>query len=337
MPMKILLHDDTPAYFAHGGKQVHAQKMYESLNALGVDVEYARWWDPGQKCDVIHQFGCSSAIVNMAHESGAKVIITHLTGGMSNSTEGRKLYYRLRNSVIRNILPSSVSRLFAWHNVNDNDALVYVSKPDADTAAKFYGVSPNKISIIPNGCGSDEIAHLSSGPRNKRSHLISVATIKPGKNSVLLASAARRAGVPVIFLGKPYSKDDPYFIKFLDLVDGKSVIYPGHVSRQEMMRWLKESSGFVLPSLSESGCLAVYEAAAAGLPLLLSNKPWAYTYDDTRSAIQHVNLNDEKGFADHLESFFETSQRLEGPTFPVMSWEEIAKEYIEVYNRVLSS
>jgi len=335
MPIKILLHDDTPAYFAHGGKQVHAQKMYESLNALGVHVEYARWWDPAQKCDVIHQFGCSPTILEMAHQASAKVVITHLTGSMANSTKARKTYHGLRNRVIRNVLPNSVSRLFAWHNVNDNDALVYVSRPDAETAVEVYGVSPEKISIIPNGCASDEITSLSGGPRNKHSHLISIATIKPGKNNVLLASAAKRVGIPVVFLGKPYSETDPYYRTFLDLVDGKTVIYPGHVSRQEMVRWLTESSGFVLPSLYESGCLAVYEAAAAGLPLLLSNKPWGHMYG-VNAAIQHVELNDEKAFADCLKCFFETSQRLEGPTFPVMSWEEIAKEYVSVYERVLS-
>ena len=194
--MKILLHDDTPAYFAHGGKQVHVQKMYESLSVLGVDVEYARWWDPAQKCDVIHQFGCSSAIVNMAHEAGAKVVITHLTGSMANSTKSKQLYHRLRNHALRNILPNSLSQLFPWHNVNENDALVYVSKLEAETAVKIYGVSPEKTHIIPHGCGFDEIANLSGGPQNKHSHLISVGTIKPGKNSVLL--------IQMIHITKPF-------------------------------------------------------------------------------------------------------------------------------------
>lgn len=333
--MKILLYDDTPAYFCHGGKQVHAQKMYESLSALGVDVEYARWWDPAQRCDVIHQFGCSSAIVNMAHEAGAKVVITHLTGSMTNSSWSKRSFHRLRNYVIRNVIPYNLSKLFPWHNVNENDALIYVSKADAETAVNVYGVSRKKIRIIPHGCDSDEIASFASGPRNKCSHLVSVGTIKPLKNSVLLAIAAKRAEVPVVFLGKPYGENDPYYKKFLDLVDGEYVIYPGHVSRQEMVRWLKKSSGFVLPSLMESGCLAVYEAAAAGLPLLLSNKPWAHIYGDNHSAIQYVDLTDEKAFADRLKSFFEISQRLDGPTFPVMTLEEIAKEYLKIYKRVL--
>jgi len=68
--MKVLLFDDTPAYLCHGGKQVLVQKIYETLIVLGVDVEYARWWDPSQKCDLIHMFSHSPAMVDMAHEAG---------------------------------------------------------------------------------------------------------------------------------------------------------------------------------------------------------------------------------------------------------------------------
>ena len=57
--MKVLLHDDTPAYLCHGGKQVLAEKLHGSLRNLGIDVEYARRWDPDQNCDLIHSFGCS--------------------------------------------------------------------------------------------------------------------------------------------------------------------------------------------------------------------------------------------------------------------------------------
>lgn len=61
---------------------------------------------------------------------------------------------------------------------------------------------------------------------------VSVGTICARKNTVLLAIYAKKAKVPVVFVGKPFSEDD-------------------------------------------AGCIAVYEAAAATLPLLLSRLPWA--------------------------------------------------------------
>jgi len=334
--MKILLHDNMPAYLCHGGMQVHAKKMHDALQAVGVDVEYARWWDPAQKCDLIHQIGCSPSMVRIAHEAGVKIIITNILQNLTSSSPAKRLVHRVRNQIILHAMPHKLACLFPWHNLSDNDALVYVNRAEAETAIRIYGVPYEKTHVIPHGCDRSTMVCLQAGPRNSQSYLLSIASIVPRKNSVLLAQLAKRTGVPVVFLGKPFSENDAYFTAFRRLVDEKYVIYPGFVTEDEKLKLMSGASGFVLPSRAESGCLAVYEAAAAGLPLLLSDKPWAYTYEDPHSAIQHVELNDEKAFADRLKSFFETSQRLEGPTFPVMSWEEIAKEYVNVYERVLS-
>ncbi len=120
--MKILLHDSTPAYLAHGRKQVHAQMLHENLSSLGVDVEYARWWDPHQKCDLIHCFGCSPGMVNLAHKAGVKVILTHIVDGMTNASTATKTYHYFRNHMIRNSAPSSLRRLFPWHIFPSFDA-----------------------------------------------------------------------------------------------------------------------------------------------------------------------------------------------------------------------
>jgi len=332
--MNILLHDSTPAYLCHGGKQVLAQKIYDSLKSLGINVEYARWWDPSQKCDVIHLFACLPAMVRMAHHAGVKVVLTQLVDGITSRSWSRRLCYRFRNYAIRHFFPGNVWRLFPWHILPCMDALVYIHKYDAETAINSYGVPRQKTHIIPHGCDSGEMAKLQVGPRNERSYLVSIGSIIPRKNSVLLARAARRTGIPVVFLGKPFNDEDPYFQEFQHLVDGKRVVYPGYVSESEKIRLLTGASGFVLPSTAESGCIAVYEAAAAGLPLLLSDLPWAYAYGE-RSAVQHVKLTGDKAFADRLRSFYDTSKRLDGTSFPVLTWKEIAKEYVNVYQSVL--
>jgi len=81
--------------------------------------------------------------------------------------------------------------------------------------------------------------------------------------------------VPILFLGKPLDENDPYFHDFKGLVDQRWVRYPGFVSREEKHRSIRQARGFALLSQFESGCIALYEAAAAGLPLLLPELPWA--------------------------------------------------------------
>lgn len=333
--MKILLHDETPSYLVNGGKQVHAQKLYENLNALGVDVEYARWWDPTQKCDLIHTLGCTPGFVWAAKQAGVKLVLSHLVDVTNYSLVGRT-YRRLRNQAIRNLHSDRIGSLFAWYAFPSIDALVYLQKFDLEAAISVYGVPRERTSIIPNGCDEDQIARLQGGPRHERSYLISMAGIVPRKNNLLLAQAAHRAEVPVVFLGKPFSDDNEYYRKFLELVDDRYVIYKGYAAGEEKNQWLTGASGFVLLSEAENGSIAICEAAAAGLPVLLSDLPWAYTYGND-SNIQYVALHNVTVIANRLKSFFVNSKRLDRPTFPVMTWAEIANQYISVYKNVLGS
>src|SRR5512140_2634603 len=112
--MKVLLFDDTPAYLCHGGKQVHAQQLIASLRRIGVDVDYARWWDPAQRCDVLHMLGCQPSLVQMAHEAGVQVVLTHIVDHMTNASSLVRFTHRARNAVLRKAFPS-VARLFPWH------------------------------------------------------------------------------------------------------------------------------------------------------------------------------------------------------------------------------
>lgn len=332
--MKILLYDDTPAYFCPGGKQVLAQKLYENLNSIGVDVEYARWWEPSQKCDLIHMFTCSPDIVRMAHQAGVKAILTHIVDRTTNLSKRQRTYRLVGIGFLRAFLPKHFLNLFSWRILPQIDRLIYLHYYDAETAIRIYGAPRDRTYIIPHGCDDEIIQRLQNGPYKKRSYLISVGSIIRRKNTVRLAKAAKQAGVPIVFLGKPFSQEDKYFQDFSGLIDGKNVIYPGFVSEDEKIRFLMGASGFVLFSEAESGCIAIYEAAAAGLPLLLSDLPWSHAYGNHKT-IQYVNYKKESLASTSLTSFFSSSERLKGFSFPVLTWNEIAEQYRHIYKEVL--
>src|SRR5262249_22789403 len=150
----------------------------------------------------------------------------------------------------------------------------------------------------------DALADLAK-PEPEGDYLISVATIAPRKNSVLVARSARIAQVSVLFLGKPYNEDDPYFKEFTELVDGRLIRYTGFVSRDEKHRLLRGARGFVHMSQYESGCIALYEAAAAGLPLLLPTLPWATgVYQHARDK-QFVPIKSPQFLAAKLRKFYD--------------------------------
>ena len=138
----------------------------------------------------------------------------------------------------------------------------------------FFGADSKRGYVIPHGLEEDALRELAQ-PQEEGDYLISIASIHPRKNTLLLAEAAVLAKTPIVFLGKPYAEDDPYFLRFQKLIDHRYVRYPGFVSPEEKYRWLRGARGFALLSQFESGCIAVFEAAGAGLPLLLSDLPWA--------------------------------------------------------------
>ena len=174
------------------------------------------------------------------------------------------------------------------------------------------------------------------GPRRKGDYLISIATITERKNTLLLAEAARHAKTPVVFLGKPYSTNDEYYLRFKALVDDKFVRYPGYVSEEEKYRLIRSARGFVLLSQFESGCIAVYEAAAAGLPLLLSDLPWAAEVYNHVAGACFVSPGNGVTIASKLAAFFRSVHRGSQPTFPVPSWRDVARRYLSVCEKVLS-
>ncbi|NDI16465.1 MAG: hypothetical protein EBY83_00605, partial [Verrucomicrobia bacterium] len=83
------------------------------------------------------------------------------------------------------------------------------------------------------------------------------------KRVVELAEAAMMAQVPVWIIGEPYSKRDPYYKKFVSVVESSKglVKYEGGISdRAKMATIYKSASGFVLFSSMESLSLSSLEA-----------------------------------------------------------------------------
>ena len=182
---------------------------------------------------------------------------------------------RCLTNLARTFLPSGLTYRLGWDVYRELDAMVYVVEHEWETAKYlFRAESRARATSSRTEWNADALADLAR-PQAQEDYLVCAATIHPRKNSVMLAQAAHLAGVPVVFLGKPYAPDDAYFLEFQKHVDNKMVRYPGFVSTEEKHRYLRGARGFVLISQFESGSIAVYEAAAAGLPLLLSDLPWA--------------------------------------------------------------
>jgi glycosyltransferase involved in cell wall biosynthesis len=332
--MKVLFSHSLPFFLAHGGSQTLIEELMRGLTTLGIEVEPERWWDENQKGDIIH-YVARPPLLNVQHAKTKrfKTVLTDLLDATANRPKSALFAQRLAIKLIRRLTPGMTTRV-GWDVYKEVDSLVFPVSHEWEVAKYLFDAPPDRGEIIPWGMPAEALAALAK-PQVEENYLLSIATIAPRKNSVALARAAREAEVPVVFIGKPYSEDDSYFREFKSLVDGKFVRYAGFVSEEEKRKLLRGARGFVLLSQLESGCIAVYEAAAAGLPLLLSDSPWARFGYPGADPIRFVRLGSHTAAVTALREFYPTAHRLQRTTFPILTWQQIAEKYLAIYRRLL--
>jgi glycosyltransferase involved in cell wall biosynthesis len=333
--VKVLFSNSLPFFLAHGGTQTLLESLMGELSNLGVEVEPERWWDETQSGDVIHYMNRPPLLnVQLARQKAFKVVMTENLDQTASRSPRQLLAQRSMIRLARALAPPGLLTRMGWEVYGQIDAMVYVVDHEWEVAQYLFGAKSDRGHVIPHGLDTETLRQLAL-PQGEEDYLVSMATIHPRKNSILLAQAAHRARTPVVFLGKPYAGEDPYFLEFKKWVDGKFVLYPGFVSSEEKWRYLRGARGFALLSQFESGCIAVYEAAAAGLPLLLSDLPWASKVYGKARTVKFVGLASVTGIATDLESFYASAHRQPGTTFPLLTWRQVAEKYMAIYRMIL--
>src|SRR5271170_183984 len=110
--MKVLIDHQNPFLLAHGGFQIQIEQTKNSLEAIGVDAGYLRWWDDRQPADIIHFFGRPNAgYVNFARQKGIKVVMSQLLTGLGSRGAARRRVQKLVMSGAKR-LPSIISAHF---------------------------------------------------------------------------------------------------------------------------------------------------------------------------------------------------------------------------------
>ncbi len=338
--MKVVLFDIAYAFLIPGGKTTHALKLHQELSGLGIDVEFARWWDESQKdCDIIHFLAPIIYYPKLAKEKGKKTVISLIFDFESNKSSEAQLKTRVKNKLI-DTLPFTKGNSY-WHSLPYYDKVIFMHRYDKETALRYFPrqLNENKTTIIPHAYDpadmfiSDHLNIADMGFPSK--YLISCAHIAPRKQSVLLARYAKKAQVPVVFTGAA-GDSESYFKEFQEEIDNRYVFYPGYVGKEQKDCIEQNASGFVLLSLGESGCIAVYEAAAYRLPLLLSDLPWAWGYD-TPTDISFCDYKNSGKAVMQLKEFYDKAEKLDRTPFKIHTWSEVAQLYSDLYREILQS
>lgn len=156
--------------------------------------------------------------------------------------------------------------------------ILTVSENTKKDLIEFFGVNPNKISVIPLAAGKEfihknksEVCYLKKKyhiPEAKKI-ILYVGNLLPHKNLSFLLKAfnllKNKDECCMVLVGN-------FFENRLNLnVKEQSIICTGFVSQEELVDFYNLSDLFVLPSLYEGFGLPVLESFACGTPVACSN------------------------------------------------------------------
>lgn len=337
--MRVLFDCQMPSLLAHGGAQIQAANTVLALREIGVAADYVHWWDPDQKCDVLHFLGrANSFYTHFAKAKNIKFVMADLLTSQGSRNRWQRLPHWFLRQFDRVTRGRIIAERFGWTSYRMADAVVALTPWEKMLMAEMFGVNSRRIFVVPNGV--EEVFFLNRGAevKHQRSEwLICTATITERKRVLELAEAAILANTPVWIVGKPYSETDGYYLRFLEAVRRSNglIRYEGGISdRSRMAEIYKSAKGFVLLSTMESLSLSALEAAAAGCPLLLSDLPWARcTFEQN---VSYCPITNPATTSRVLKQFYAMAPTLPIPHRP-NTWKEVAIQLKGIYEEILAS
>ena len=336
--MKVLFDHPNPFLLAHGGFQTQIVQTKVALERIGVEVDWLRWWDDEQRGDLIHYFGrAHPAYIRQAQMKGIRVVMSELLTGLgSRGAMSRKLQ-KLCMIVASLVLPTEFTARLCWDAYQVADASVALTSWEKKLMIEMFSAKPGRVHVVPNGVEDVFFRDSNLKIQNPKSkYLVCTATITERKRVLELAEAAILAQVPAWVVGEPYSKGDPYYKKFVSVVESSKglVKYEGGISdRAKMATIYKSASGFVLFSSMESLSLSALEAAAGNCPLLLADLPWARSTFGDGATYCRLGSGEQESRA--LKDFYKSIDKAPRAPLPCR-WSEVGAQLKKIYESLLA-
>jgi glycosyltransferase involved in cell wall biosynthesis len=334
--VKVLINCPVPFSLAHGGAQIQIEQTAGALEKNGVDVDFVRWWDGGQKADLIHYWGRMPADhIRLAQQKGIKVIIGELLTAQGSRTPAQLRLQKSISRCVQRFAPASFAAAFNWEAYRRADACIALTPWEAHLMNYLFDAPGERIHVVTNGV---EEVFLNAPKAPRGPWLICTATITARKYVLELAQAAVYAQTPAWIIGKAYADTDAYAQKFFALArrHPQVIRYEGAINdRAQLAQIYREARGFVLLSAMESLSLSALEAAACECPLLLSDLPWARSTFGNSATYCPLTKSIE-ATAQTLRKFYDDAPNLPLPPKPP-AWNEIGRQLKTIYGQVLNS
>ncbi|MBP1635051.1 MAG: glycosyl transferase, group 1 [Acidobacteria bacterium] len=317
-----------------GGLARKIRRLERELRARGIEVcLYDPWTNAIPHVDACHIFGDAGTLCYFAQEAasqGRKVFVSPVLGGFDVPF----WLFRLKTTLSGRVPGLYSDYVLLRRMLRMTTKVLPLHEAEADRVARGFGVPREKIEIVPNGV-DHEFASGDPGwcrrTYNNGRFVLQVGTIDANKNQLASVRAAKASGVPLLVVGQPYLGTEAYFDRCT--AEGGPVTFAGHLPADspELRSCFAAASAFVLPSRSEVMPQVLYQAAAAGLPTLVSRTiplPPRIEAHVTRVDADDVQ---ELGRAFQAAVHRERATALQEVALSMPSWADVAAQLEAIY------
>ena len=160
------------------------------------------------------------------------------------------------------------------------DRIIAISMQTASDISEFFGIPPDKIDVVYQGChpafydplSADEKKQIRAKYNLPESYLLYVGTIEERKNLLTLVQALHlgKIDIPLVVIGRPtaYAHKIHDFMKRHKSV---STVFYDVVQNTDLRGFYQLADAFVYPSVYEGFGIPVLEALASKTPVITSS------------------------------------------------------------------
>lgn len=167
------------------------------------------------------------------------------------------------------------------HACKVSDRIIAISNQTKEDLISFLNISPDKISVIYQGCShyfyekyDEEFSKtVSTKYKLPERYLLFVGTIEERKNLLNVLKAIHLSGIkiPLVVVGR---KTTPYFNNILEYISANNlnnIFFPGGVENFELPVIYRNAECLIYPSFFEGFGIPLIEALVSKIPAISSN------------------------------------------------------------------
>lgn len=247
-----------------------------------------------------------------------------------------------RSGVIKNIYNALVGKMI----IQRSSGCVAITTDEVGQFGR-YGISPDKVVVIPNGINVDDF-NCKTGVEFKSKYglkgpvILFMGRLNEIKGPDLLLEAFlslrhKRSSLDLVFIGP----DGGMLSSLKNRSSGHETVvhYLGYIGGSEKSQAYHAADFLVIPSRQEAMSIVVLEAGAAATPVLITDQCGFNEVEQIGGG--RVVSASVKGIADGIEWMIETGelksmgQRLNEYVVSNYKWSGVAHKYISLYESIL--